>query len=241
MYRKSWVLYRSNRAITSPSKADCEGVAHDESEPANSGSTSGAVNIRGGADMIFLDRYLNIPGRRGLFTLFEKLTEQIVPPPNLVNKRASRMAIISIALSNSPRSSSGLAELLAAIESGSMDFKWYLVEFEAGYFSKEGGPDDYPDRWIADLHDEIERQRAGVSLPWEKVKDLANLMRPPDMALLIAVKPGVPPPSWPLNIASPRFEIAIQGTDDYCWNVTTRNEAIVTQLKERFRDLQFVG
>ena len=151
------------------------------------------------------------------------------------------MAIISIAIPNPSQAACGLIDLLAAIESSSMDFKWYLVEFEAGFFSKESGPYDNTGGWIGDLCSEIERRGCGVALPWKKVKALAESMHPPDMALLIAAKPEIPPPAWPLNIASRDFEIAIQGTDEYSWSITTRNEKVVTQLQERFQHLQFVG
>jgi hypothetical protein len=100
------------------------------------------------------------------------------------------MAIMSIAVSNKVHSGCGLNSLLAALDFCALDFQWYLVEFEAGFFSKVSSSDDHAQEWIRDLCDEGERRRAGVPLPWEKVKALAESMRSPDMTLLIAVRTG---------------------------------------------------
>ena len=73
-----------------------------------------------------------------------------------------------------------------------------------------------------------------MPLSWDTMKSLANTLRAEDTTLFAATLPGLAAPSWPLNIESLRFEMAIQNNDEHSWNVTTRNASVIARLREKF-------
>jgi len=140
------------------------------------------------------------------------------------------MATISVIPSHLP---CGLLDVLGVVEHCSPDLQWYCMELEHGFFCGENG-EVWPQAWISDLCNKLERIRSGIPLSWDHVRSLASQLRPEDAVLLIATAPDAAAPSWPLNIASPRFEIAIQNADEQSWHITTRNQVLLSRLQAEF-------
>ena len=147
------------------------------------------------------------------------------------------MATISVTRSDMP---CRLLDVLRAVEPRTTNLNWYCMELDAGFSCDRSSEQVWAQPWIGDVSDELERQQAGIAMAWQRIKSLASRLRPEDKALFIATRPGIAPPRWPLNVGSPRFEMAIQSGDDQSWYITTRNEGVISLLHEQFKALQIV-
>lgn len=132
------------------------------------------------------------------------------------------------------RTSRGLIDVLAALEPCSTDLQWYCMELDS--CSLYGPNGELRSQAIQDVCNEIKRSHAGVLLSWERAESLARDLHLEDMVLFIATKPEFPPPLWPLNLASPLFEITIQTAENESLYVMTRNEMIITRLLKSLSD-----
>lgn len=131
------------------------------------------------------------------------------------------------------RTSRGFFDVLAAVEPCSSDLQWYCVELHPGFFcSLNSDSDEVRDQAVRDVCAEIEKSSSGVPLPLDRMKFLASNLRREDMALFIAAKTEVPPPSWPLNVASVSYEITIQTAEDQSLYIMTRSESVAARLRQ---------
>jgi hypothetical protein len=150
------------------------------------------------------------------------------------------MPTIEINDTNESTLSFDMIDILTVLEPFARELDWYFIEFVPGVFVGATDPEPNVKPWVIALYHQIERSERAVKVSWETLKNFARNIVQTEMTLLVALKPGEKEPLIPVDVNSTEFEIVLQGVDNSFWAVTTKNDAIIHQLKLRFKNTEIV-